>query len=155
MEQEEELLHRIALSLLPNLGPVIARALYSHCGSAISVFKERKTLLAKIPGVGPKRIQNAFKASVMDRAEKELAFVYKHKLQVLFYTDESYPYRLNQCADAPCLMYYKGTANLNQGRFVAIVGTRSSTEYGEAITKKLVEDARFGYYYGKWTGIRN
>lgn len=140
MEQEKELLHRIALSLLPNVGPVIARALFSHCGSAISVFRERKTLLAKIPGVGPKRIQRAFNTSVMDRAAKELAFVKKHKLQVLFYTDEKYPSRLNQCADAPCLMYYKGTANLNQGRFVAIVGTRTSTSNGEEITKKLVEE---------------
>lgn len=140
MEQEEELLHRIALSLLPNVGPVIARALYSHCGSAISVFREKKSLLAKIPGVGSKRIQNAFGVSVMDEAVKELAFVKKHKLQVLFYTDEAYPNRLNQCADAPCLMYYKGTVNLNQGRFVAIVGTRTSTSNGEEITKKLVEE---------------
>jgi DNA processing protein len=140
MEPEEELLHRIALSLLPNVGPVIARALYSHCGSAISVFKERKALLAKIPGVGPKRIQNAFNVSVLERAAKELAFVKKHKLQVLFYTDEGYPNRLNQCSDAPCLMYYKGTANLNHGRFVAIVGTRSSTSYGEELTKNFVEE---------------
>jgi DNA processing protein len=140
MEQEEELLHRIALSLLPNVGPVIARALYSHCGSAVSVFKERKALLSKIPGVGPKRIQNAFSVSVLDRAEKELAFVNKHKLQVLFYTDAGYPVRLQQCADAPCLLYYKGGAHLNQGRFVAVVGTRSATTNGEEVTKKLVED---------------
>ncbi|MBK7965829.1 MAG: DNA-processing protein DprA [Bacteroidetes bacterium] len=37
-------------------------------------------------------------------------------------------------------MYYKGTTNLNAGRFVAIVGTRSSTPNGEEVTKKLVED---------------
>ncbi|MBK9636468.1 MAG: DNA-protecting protein DprA [Bacteroidetes bacterium] len=140
MESEEELLHRIALSLLPNVGPVIARALYSHCGSAVSVFKERKSLLSKIPGVGPKRIQNAFNVSIMDRAAKELAFVKKHKLQVLFYTDDAYPNRLQQCADAPCLLYYKGNATLNLGRFVAIVGTRSSTTNGEEVTKKLVEE---------------
>jgi DNA processing protein len=97
-------------------------------------------LLAKIPGVGPKRIQNAFHVSVLERAEKELAFVKKHKLQVLFYTDDGYPNRLQQCADAPCLMYFKGNANLNQGRFVAIVGTRSSTTNGEEVTKKLVEE---------------
>ncbi|MBK7965830.1 MAG: hypothetical protein IPK10_11445 [Bacteroidetes bacterium] len=77
METEEELLHRIALSLLPNVGPVIARALFSHCGSAISVFKERKSLLAKIPGVGPKRIQNAFTVSVMDRAAKRVCICKK------------------------------------------------------------------------------
>ncbi|MEQ1666092.1 MAG: DNA-processing protein DprA, partial [Bdellovibrionales bacterium] len=82
----------------------------------------------------------AFHVSVLERAEKELAFVKKHKLQVLFYTDDGYPNRLQQCADAPCLLYFKGNANLNQGRFVAIVGTRSSTTNGEEVTKKLVEE---------------
>jgi len=139
---EEELLHRIALSLLPNVGPVIARALYSHCGTATAIFRERKSLLAKIPGVGAKRIKKAFDGSVMERAEKELRFIKKHKIQMLFYTDENYPQRLQQCADSPCLLYFKGNVSLNKGRFIAIVGTRSSTTYGEGLTKTLVEDLR-------------
>lgn len=140
MEQEEELLHRIALSLLPNVGPVIARALYNHCGSATSVFKERKSILSRIPGIGAKRIQNAFSVSVIDRAKQELEFIRKQKLQMLFFADEAYPSRLNQCSDAPCLLYYKGNAHLNKGRFVAIVGTRSSTPNGEEVTNTFVEE---------------
>ncbi len=139
MISEQELLHRIALSLLPNVGPVIARALYQHCGSAEAVFREKKSLLTKIPGVGTKRIKKAFSTPVMDQAEKELHFTQKHKVLPLFFTDANYPKRLVQCSDAPVLLYYRGQADLNEGRFVAVVGTRSATPYGEEMTKLLVE----------------
>lgn len=139
MIQEQELIYRIALSLLPNVGPVIARALHQHCGTAEAVFREKKILLSKIPGVGAKRIRKAFSVSVMEQAERELRFIHTHKVQALFFCDEHYPRRLNQCSDAPVLIYYKGEADLNGERFVAVVGTRSATAYGEEVTKSLVE----------------
>jgi DNA processing protein len=36
-------------------------------------------------------------------------------------------------------MFYKGTAGLNAARVVSIVGTRSATEYGRSITRKIIE----------------
>jgi DNA processing protein len=139
MENEQEILSRIALSFLPNIGPVVTRALVRHCGSAEAVFKEKKQLLAGIPGVGARRVEKAFGVSVLPRAEQELRFIQKHKVQALFFTDAEYPKRLLQCHDAPALLYYKGSADLNRGRFVALVGTRSSTDYGEELTKSLVQ----------------
>ncbi len=136
---ENELIYRIALSLLPNVGPVISRLLHEHCGSAEAVFREKKQLLAKIPGVGAKRIRKAFATPVIEAAEKEMEFMRRHKVEPLFYTDHDYPKKLNQCPDAPILLYYKGNANLNQHRYVGIVGTRSATSYGEEMTRQLVE----------------
>lgn len=137
---EQEMLYRIALSMLPNVGPVLARALYQHCGSAEQVFKEKKTLLAGIRGLGQKRIRKAFAEPVLHRAEQEMAFLQKHGIQVVFYTEQAYPSKLAACSDAPVLMYFKGNADLNAERSLAIVGTRKSTAYGDAITKELVED---------------
>lgn len=136
---ENELIYRIALSLLPNIGPVISRLLHDHCGSAEAVFREKKQLLAKIPGVGSKRIRKAFSEPVLDQAEQEVEFIRKHKVETLFYTDPAYPKKLNHCADAPVLLYHKGKADLNRHRYVGIVGTRSATSYGEEMTKQLIE----------------
>lgn len=136
---ENELIYRIALSLLPNIGPVISRLLHDHCGSAEAVFREKKQLLAKIPGVGSKRIRKAFAEPVLDRAEREAEFLRKHKVEALFYTDSAYPKKLNHCPDAPILLYFKGKADLNLHRNVGIVGTRSATSYGEEMTRQLVE----------------
>jgi DNA processing protein len=38
------------------------------------------------------------------------------------------------------MLYYKGDADLNQSRIVGIVGTRSATAYGKAVTQELIRD---------------
>jgi DNA processing protein len=42
--------------------------------------------------------------------------------------------------DAPTLLFYRGTADLNTPKIVAIVGTRTNTDYGKMITEKLVQE---------------
>jgi len=139
MENDEELLYRLAITFLPQIGPVNAKVLVSHCGSAEAVFREKRRLLARIPGIGTKRVAAAFSEPVLPRAEKELAFVRRHGISMLFFTDDNYPRRLLHCNDAPPLLFYKGVAGLNDDRYVAIVGTRSATPYGEEVTHQLVE----------------
>ncbi|MES1221692.1 MAG: DNA-processing protein DprA, partial [Bacteroidota bacterium] len=50
------------------------------------------------------------------------------------------PKRLLNCYDSPTLLYYKGTADLNASKIVAIIGTRSHTDYGKQVTEKLVKE---------------
>jgi DNA processing protein len=67
-------------------------------------------------------------------------FIQKFNIQPLFLTDAAYPQRLLNCADSPTLLFYKGTANLNASKVLAIVGTRANTDYGKSVTEKLVAD---------------
>jgi DNA processing protein len=46
---------------------------------------------------------------------------------------------LKQCHDSPLMLYYKGTADLNAPKIVAMVGTRKATEYGRDMCRKIVE----------------
>jgi len=138
---KEELLYQIGLTLLPNVGDVNAKNLVSYCGSVSEVFKTKEKLLQKIPGIGvvnAKRI--ASNKIVLARAEAELEFIEKYKIKPLFFTDEDYPQRLKFCNDSPVLLYYKGNANLNTEKIVAVVGTRKPDEYGIDITNKLLAD---------------
>ena len=43
-------------------------------------------------------------------------------------------------ADAPLVVYYKGTADLNQSRVINIVGTRKCTTYGQDLIRRFVSD---------------
>lgn len=135
---EQELLSRIALSFLPAVGPVLTRALVDHCGSAEAVFREKRSLLARIPGLGARRIAKAFSAPVFTLAEREFAFIRRHRITPLFFTDTHYPQRLIHCHDAPALLYSKGKIDYNAGRFVALVGTRHATEYGTSCVEELI-----------------
>jgi DNA processing protein len=139
---DEQLKYQIALTLLPGVGPVLAKNLVSYCGSVEEIFKKKKAQLEKIPGIGEDRAKAIVEVEkeIFERAEKEVAFIRKHKITPLFYTDENYPARLKNCDDAPPLLFFKGKCELNSSRMIAIVGTRNCTSYGKKITEQLVND---------------
>jgi DNA processing protein len=134
------LLYRIAITLIPGVGDVLAKNLISYCGSAEAVFKQKKSHLLKIPGIGTVTADSIVKHKEFGRAEAEIKFIEKNKIIPLFYLDENFPKRLQHCADSPVMLYYKGSANLNCSRILAIVGTRSATEYGKNFCEKLLND---------------
>jgi DNA processing protein len=136
-----ELFYRVALTKIPNVGAVTAKSLISHCGSAEAVFKANRRALLHVPGVGEAIAESILNQQVLDWANKEMAFIEKNNIKVLFHSDKDYPLRLRQKNDCPVLLYYKGNTPLNHGRIVSIVGTRKPSPYGvrmcEAITEGL------------------
>ncbi len=137
----EEIHYGIALRLLKGIGDNSAKVLISHAGSASNVFKLAVSKLQKINGIGPKTAA-VFKDTkeALLRAEQEIKFIEKNKIDVLFYFDSRYPKRLLNCADAPLYIFSKGKVDFNKERFVNIIGTRNSTSYGQEITEKLVAE---------------
>lgn len=127
--------------MLKGIGPVNARNLVAYCGGVDALFTDRKlkNTLEKVPGIGPKLIASITDKKVLPAAEKEFAYVQKHKLRMLFYLDADYPRRLKQAEDAPVLMYVKGNADLEAAHMVSIVGTRSPTDQGKRLCTELVE----------------
>ncbi len=133
-----DLLYRIALSLVPNIGPVQARILVDHFGDAPAIFKAKKSTLGQLEGIGERRAAGIKDFAAFARAEEEMVFIDKYRITPLFLTDEAYPKRLLNCYDPPTLLYYRGTAKLNNARIIAVVGTRGKTDYGKYLTEKLV-----------------
>jgi DNA processing protein len=137
-----ELIYRIALTQMTGIGDVIAKNLLAYCGSAGAVFKAKKTELLKIPHVGEIVagivLRNQNNPEIFKRVEKEIEFIEKKKVKPLFFTDIDYPNKLKHCNDAPIMLFYKGTADLNQQKIVGVVGTRTPTDYGRSQTEKLI-----------------
>ncbi len=142
MNKDEELKLKIALTHLPNVGSVLARNLVGFTGGVEAVFKQRKSHLIKIPGIGSKTADQIIQKASFEKAEKELEFIEKHNIRVLFYLDDDYPVRLKHIKDAPTLLYYKGNADLNSLRILAIVGTRKPSTYGITQCQKLVDEMK-------------
>ena len=135
-----ELLHQLALTLVPNIGDVQAKILIQHFGEVSAIFKAKTSTLEKIEGIGSVRAKSIKEFNDFHIAEKEQQFIEKYKVKTFFLTDPDYPKRLLNCYDSPTLLFYKGTADLNASKIVAIVGTRTNTEYGKQFTEKLVKD---------------
>lgn len=134
-----ELIYQLSLTLIPNIGPVQAKILLQHC-NAEEIFHAKRTYLEKIEGIGTIRAASITSFKDFAKAEEEIKFIEKYKIKPLFITDKDYPKRLLNCYDSPTLLYYKGEADLNASKIVAIIGTRSHTDYAKQMTEKLVKD---------------
>lgn len=136
----DELLYQIALTLVPNIGDVHAKELINRFDSASNIFKAKRKDIESIEGIGTIRANSILEFSDFKRAESEINFIAKYKIKPLFLTDTDYPQRLLNCYDPPSLLYYKGSADLNCSKILAIVGTRKNNEYGKSICEKLITD---------------
>jgi DNA processing protein len=134
-----DLLYQLSLTLVPNIGPVQAKILLQHFDAA-EIFIARKTSLEKIEGIGGIRAHNIKAFTDFSKAEEEIEFIEKYKIKSLFLTDKDYPQRLLNCYDSPTLLYYRGVADLNTSKIIAIVGTRNNSDYGKQVTEKFVKE---------------
>lgn len=139
----DELPYQIGLTLIEGIGDVNAKSLLAYCGSASEVFKQKQAHLLKIPGIGSIWANSIVNSkNVLKRAEEEIEFIQKYKIQPLFFTDEDYPSRLKYCSDSPVLMYYKGNADLNHDRIISVVGTRKPSSYGKEKTEEFISEIK-------------
>jgi len=136
------LIYNIAITQLPLIGDINAKKLIAYCGSTKEVFKQKLPHLIKIPGIGEATASAIVKGFMpaLKRAEEEISFMEKNKIQSFYFLDEQYPKRLKHCEDAPVMLYHKGNSNFENQKSVAIVGTRKATAYGKKMTEKLVEE---------------
>lgn len=128
---QEELLYHLALTLVPQIGHVHIGTLLDFFEKPSSVFLSNKKTLEGIPGIGSVRADAIRKFNGFKRVEQELSFISRHNIEVIVKHQEKYPKRLENCVDAPHVLYYKGNQPLNHSRVVAVVGTRAPTEYGK------------------------
>jgi DNA processing protein len=139
----KDLLYNIALSLIKGVGPLNEKKLLEHFGSAEEIFRTTKRGLMMVKDIGEVLSSNITtqiqSCEVLRRAEEELTFIEKNKIDVYLYNDEKYPRRLKHCADAPILLYTKGSINFNCSKILGMVGTRKSTDYGKRITTDIIE----------------
>lgn len=135
----EELYYQIALTQVEWIGDKLGRALISKFGTARNIFETKEHDLNSVDGLGKERIKALKKVIDDKRIQKELQFIKQHQIKPLFVTDKDYPKLLKDCPDAPILLYFKGNINLNKRKKIAVVGTRSNTDYGRQITEELID----------------
>ena len=139
----QELLNTAILTRLSYYHLNTMAELYRQLGSATAIVEQRKELRTLFPGL-PRKISEALSDidAVRKRAEEELAYAERHAITVLTPLDDGYPRRLKECDDAPLMLFYKGTADLNATHIINIVGTRHSTPYGQDLIRRFVADLR-------------
>ncbi len=136
---EEETRYAIALTYMTGLSFATALMLYRELGGAKAIYDHRHDIRDVVPDCSP-RLAEVLKnwSAPLEQADAELQFINKYNIQALPLADDSYPARLRECPDAPIIIYYKGTADLNQKHVINIVGTRHCTTYGQDLVRRFI-----------------
>ena len=139
----QEIINTIALTRINYFNLAGLLELYRRLGSATAAIEHRNNILDVVPDASPKLVK-AFKelSEPLKRAETELEWDMKNGVVPLCMNDERYPQRLKECDDAPLMLFYKGNANLNQAKIIAIVGTRRCTMYGQDLIRRFTAELK-------------
>ena len=89
-----DVVYYMALERIPGVGSTLAKRLISYWGSAEAIFREKKSVLQKIHGIGALLAQEIVGQQVVQKAEQEYAQLQTYGYRVLCYTDDAYPDRL-------------------------------------------------------------
>ena len=140
---QQEVINAIALSRLNYFSLTGLLSLYRTLGSATAVMEHRNDIRDILPDATD-RLVTALRDTdeTLKRAEVELEYDMRYGIMPLTLNDERYPSRLRDVDDAPLVLFYKGSADLNQSRVINIVGTRHCTVYGQEVIACFLRDLR-------------
>lgn len=143
MDNSQEIINTIALTRINYFSLAGMLELYRRLGSATAVMDHRDNIRDVLPDA-TQRLIDALKdvSEPLRRAEAELEYDEAHGITPLTMNDTRYPSRLRECDDAPLMLFYKGTADLNHARVLSIVGTRHCTSYGQDLIRRFCDDLR-------------
>ena len=122
----------IWLRLIKGLGPILDKILLKYFGNPESIYSAEKVDLIKVDGIGAALANSIISSRSLDKSYNILEECQKKNIKILTYFDPLYPSIAKEYAEAPTLLYYKGTIIENiEG--IAIVGSRRCSTYGKDI----------------------
>ncbi len=135
---QEEILILQALLSIDGLGTRVLWSLLQDAGSPPALWQASDDFLqARLPKQKLAAFRNRREAGLNTDA---LAACHNLGIQVLPYTHPQYPVLLKESHQPPPLLYVQGSLEALGGKTLAVVGTRSLSEYGRQVTEKLVQD---------------
>ena len=123
------------------------RTLVSHFGKSGTIFRTSAKEIATIEGFSKKLASQLahFKESALfddaqRYAEKQLSRMNKANAHVVTFWDIHYPEPLKKIYDPPPFLFVRGDIREEDKYSLALVGTRSPSEYGISIVEKLAQE---------------
>ncbi len=138
--EEEKLLAILRLQRSKAVGDILAKKLIVQVGDVAQIFKEKKTTLAKINGIGNHVLNHLFDTTNILKAEQEFQYIQEKNLQYSYFLEDDYPRNLLNCIDAPILIFRDGSIDLANDKIISIVGTRNMSAYGRDFCNQLIKE---------------
>lgn len=120
----------VVLNRIEGLGPITVRRLVETLGSPAAILEADVEALKEAPKVGPKLAQSIVAQRREIDVEQELESAAAIGARLITLVDAEYPESLAMIYDPPLALYIWGELLPEDGKSLAIVGSRSATNYG-------------------------
>lgn len=114
------------------------------CNRLLEVYGSAQGVLDNMESADMEKVrpllEEAFSGENLEWAQQEVEWCRAKGVELLFYGDEGYPKLLMEVEDAPAMLFYKGTADLNTLYSISMVGTRLASTYGKEMCSRIVSD---------------
>ncbi len=125
---------------VPKVGPQKVRNLVSKFNASESIFSLTEQELCSVEGIDQKSAKAIRSYKDFDIGKKLVNKTVSCSIRTYTLWDKEYPQLLKKIYDPPVLLFTIGKPLKIKEDAVAIVGTRSFTQYGKRVTKKLATD---------------
>jgi len=129
----------LGFNLVRGIGPVRLRMLLDFFGDIQSAWEASEQVLREIK-LDRRSLENFLKMRHQMDLDEVLRQVERAGVQALTWDSSDYPGLLRQIADAPPVLFVRGTLTPADEWSVALVGTRKATVYGREVTHRLATD---------------
>jgi DNA processing protein len=127
----------LALARVKGLGAVSFKKLTTRFVDPTAAFSAALTELEQIEGLHRDAIDGIVAFSDWAEIDEEIERARDAGIAIVPFTNPNYPARLRTIADPPPFLYVKGNILTDDDKAVAIVGSRSASEYGRRVARDL------------------
>lgn len=136
----------LALGRIRGVGGVSFKKITARFADPAAVFRASAAELADIEGLHRELIHSIANFNDWAEIHKEIQRARAAGIKLIPFSDAAYPGSLRAIADPPPLLYVKGELRDNDSKAIAIVGSRSASDYGRRIARDLARGlASFGF----------
>jgi len=127
----------LALARVKGLGAVSFKKLATRFVDPTAAFSAALTELEQVEGLHRDTIDGIVAFSDWAEVDEEIERARDAGIAIVPFTNPNYPARLRTIADPPPFLYVKGNILTDDDKAVAIVGSRSASEYGRRVARDL------------------
>jgi DNA processing protein len=127
----------LALGRVKGLGCVGFKKLAARFADPTKVFSASAAELEQVEGLHREVIDGLLNFSDWVEIDNEIRRAREAGIDLVSFTSSNYPARLRMIADPPPCLYVKGSLCADDDKAVAIVGSRSASDYGRRVARDL------------------
>jgi DNA processing protein len=142
MKMNIDIKHILQLMAIPGIGSLRIKNLVNYFKDTELIFRASLRELMNVEGIDKGLAKRIFEQrdKNLDFVNEQLARVKKLGVKIITLWDSEYPELLRKIYDPPLVLFVRGEITERDRYSIAIVGTRTPTNYGKMICEKFAEE---------------